>query len=309
MLRRLEHDAELAECWERWQLCGDVMRGLHHDLLPADFSRRVALAIAGDGQRNAASADAGSPPAGARTASGSSRRASLSRWGGAALAASVAMAALFITRQFPGVDLASPELPAQQAASTAPSKGPVVPIVQREAADPVMAVDVATSGSLAATDPLHGKGTGTLAAAIVVADVPRRASERRSRGQSQRAASRIRQQQSVENATPLMVAANGGSGLPTAPPLPQRTITQHASAVEVAAATPATSSVDPFAPQAIAVSRPWPRAVLPGYSSDAPFSTSYGSDGAGSAFHPFEPRVDLQQRPAESAVVPAGDAN
>jgi anti-sigma factor RsiW len=54
MLRRLEHDGELAACWERWQVCGDILRGRHDALLPADFSRRVADAIAG--QDHAASA-------------------------------------------------------------------------------------------------------------------------------------------------------------------------------------------------------------------------------------------------------------
>jgi len=45
MLRRLQHDASLAERWERWQVCGDVLRGRADDLLPADFARRVAQAI------------------------------------------------------------------------------------------------------------------------------------------------------------------------------------------------------------------------------------------------------------------------
>src|SRR5690606_36407727 len=35
MLRRLQHDGELAACWERWQVCGDVLRGRGHSLLPA----------------------------------------------------------------------------------------------------------------------------------------------------------------------------------------------------------------------------------------------------------------------------------
>ena len=38
MLRRLQHDGELAACWERWQVCGDVLRGRHHALLPSDFA-------------------------------------------------------------------------------------------------------------------------------------------------------------------------------------------------------------------------------------------------------------------------------
>ncbi|HWU69970.1 MAG TPA: RseA family anti-sigma factor, partial [Pseudoxanthomonas sp.] len=25
LLRRLQHDGELNACWERWQLCGDVL--------------------------------------------------------------------------------------------------------------------------------------------------------------------------------------------------------------------------------------------------------------------------------------------
>src|SRR3546814_11040587 len=45
MLRRLEHDGELAACWERWPVCGEVMRGSQGALLPADFSRRAAHAI------------------------------------------------------------------------------------------------------------------------------------------------------------------------------------------------------------------------------------------------------------------------
>ncbi|NZA26934.1 sigma-E factor negative regulatory protein, partial [Luteimonas sp. SJ-92] len=47
MLRRLQHDVELASCWERWQVCGDVMRGQRNALLPADFAEGVARAIAG----------------------------------------------------------------------------------------------------------------------------------------------------------------------------------------------------------------------------------------------------------------------
>ena len=27
LLRRLQHDEELGSTWERWQLCGDVLRG------------------------------------------------------------------------------------------------------------------------------------------------------------------------------------------------------------------------------------------------------------------------------------------
>ena len=48
LLRRMEHDDELADCWERWQFAGDAMRGIAGRALPADFSRRVGRAIADD---------------------------------------------------------------------------------------------------------------------------------------------------------------------------------------------------------------------------------------------------------------------
>ena len=84
MLRRLQHDVELAERWERWQVCGDVLRGQGNALLPPDFASRVSSAIA----------DAAPQPVEQRARS-SGRRGL--RWGGgAALAASVAMAALLV---------------------------------------------------------------------------------------------------------------------------------------------------------------------------------------------------------------------
>ena len=46
LLRRLQHDGELSECWERWQLAGEVMRGRATAKLPAGFAARVGEAIA-----------------------------------------------------------------------------------------------------------------------------------------------------------------------------------------------------------------------------------------------------------------------
>ena len=43
LLRRLQHDHDLAGCWERWQLCGDVLRGHAQAPAPAGFAERVAL--------------------------------------------------------------------------------------------------------------------------------------------------------------------------------------------------------------------------------------------------------------------------
>ncbi|MGV8922811.1 MAG: sigma-E factor negative regulatory protein [Thermomonas sp.] len=46
LLRRLKHDASLAESWERWRLSAEVMRGLAPTRrLPADFASRVAASL------------------------------------------------------------------------------------------------------------------------------------------------------------------------------------------------------------------------------------------------------------------------
>src|SRR5690606_22117948 len=99
MLRRLQHDHELAARWERWQVCGDVLRGRGHALLPADFSSRVAAAIAAPPQPGATQSG---------FVAGRVRPHRLLRWGGGALAASVALVALLMARQIP--DAQAPEL-------------------------------------------------------------------------------------------------------------------------------------------------------------------------------------------------------
>ncbi|OHX24527.1 hypothetical protein BHL63_17265, partial [Xanthomonas alfalfae] len=85
LLRRLAHDEELAGCHERWQLCGDVLRGAASAPAPLDFAARVRSAIA---EEPAPQAQPATRP-GARW-----------RWGGgAAIAASVAAIALFLARE------------------------------------------------------------------------------------------------------------------------------------------------------------------------------------------------------------------
>lgn len=89
MLRRMEHDAELAACQERWQLLGDVLRGQACAPAPADFSSRVRRAVAECPRGHA------EVPLSAAAA-----RGRWQRWtGGAALAASVAAVALFMARE------------------------------------------------------------------------------------------------------------------------------------------------------------------------------------------------------------------
>ncbi len=86
LLRRLQHDASLAECWERWRLSAEVMRGLAPaQRLPADFASRVAASLRGE-ERNAP----GKSVVRARTPA-------WLRWGGGvAMVASLAVAAVMI---------------------------------------------------------------------------------------------------------------------------------------------------------------------------------------------------------------------
>lgn len=282
MLRRLEHDGELAACWERWQVCGEVMRGRQGALLPADFSRRVADAIVG--QRDVA------PAAGAATAPKHPRWA---RWGGgAALAASVAMAALFVGRQAPAP---GPETtaPAQVVASRAapgadapamPSPEPVMP------AAPTQAPDVAS----------------TLATAVAAAEVPRRAAQRRaSRGQQQRAASRVRR----DSQAPVTVAVAAAGASTASSPLATDALPAPVALAE--ADSPASSTVSELFTTQPMQPRPWPRAILPGLPARDAFTVGYGGMAQEHPqerhpFHPFEPRVELPPAQVEPQPTASG---
>src|SRR5699024_1538244 len=123
MLRRLQHDAELAHCWERWQVGGDVLRGQRNALLPADFAQKVSAAIAGDAQAShQVAARAGGPRL-------------LRGGGGAALAASVAMAALLVGRQA-GVDPEQAPPRALPALAASGEAAPAIPAQAPAADDP-----------------------------------------------------------------------------------------------------------------------------------------------------------------------------
>lgn len=109
LLRRLQHDAPLAECWERWRLGGEVMRGLAPaQRMPADFALRVGAALRGEAVAVPQVAGKRSP--------------AWLRWGGgAAMAASLAVVAL-LARQ-PAVDAPAASMPL---ASSAEPVGEVV---------------------------------------------------------------------------------------------------------------------------------------------------------------------------------------
>lgn len=220
--KRLEHDAELAACVSRWQLAGDVLRGQATAPAPADFAARVAGAIADDARQ--------APAVAVRHR----------RWiPGAALAASVAVVAMFMARQSPDLTPAGQQPAPVEMASTTPDRA-LPPAAPLEAPAP--------------TAPQLPDAAAQLAAATVAAvEVPRRAAARRtsgSRGQAQRAAT-------------TRVAR-----LEQAEPQPQ---------VAVAGANPGSNPFTPEA--APITTRPWPRALLPnaggafnvGYGNLQPF--------------------------------------
>lgn len=272
MLRRLQHDSELAACWERWQVCGDILRGNGHALLPAGFSHRVAMAVAGD---------ASSP---GNTAAPAPRSSRLPRWAaGAALAASVAVVALFTARQLP--EPAPRDGAGMAGTGTAPAAMPpaIVPPVPAQPSPDVPAA------------------AATLVAAAAVAELPRQAAQRRSRAQSQRAASRVQQRLPADQA-PARVAVTSAAPAPMA---------ATAAMASTAPATGAAARGNPFAPQTDLPARPWPRAILPTAGNGGAFTASYQISTPGGGFHPFEPRlqaVGAHAEPGSSNPGPAGDA-
>ena len=153
LLRRMEHDTELSGCLERWQLCGDALRGQARAPAPAGFAGRIATAIAAESLQPAA------------RVSSSRGRGNLAKWGGGALAASVAAIALFVVRQ------QVPDETPVQAVPTMASQAP------------------ASKNETAPTHPgLQGAATVT-AASVAVASLPRRQNDaRRSATRNQQAA-------------------------------------------------------------------------------------------------------------------------
>ena len=274
MLRRLQHDGVLASCWERWQVCGDVLRGQRNELLPADFARRVALAVAGD----AAGVRDDSPRRGARPR--------LARWGGgAAVAASVALLAVFAARQLPGPGAlpgpgSATPLVAQAAAPASPA--PVAP--------PAAGASVDAAGPAAADDV----AAALAASAVALTETPRRTGERRVRAQAP-AVARVQRAQSRPAAEPAPVA--------------DASLAAAAEAAVAVAQAPAADEAPPelFPMPAPGMARPWPRSLLPSTSG---FTVAGGSLAPRvPAFEPFRPASSsMPWLPAETADAPSANA-
>lgn len=118
LLKRLGREPELAQRLTRFRLCGDVLRG--ERVRPrADFTMRVSAAIAAEAPLPAP-VRALRPPGGGRW---------LRPLAGLAVAASVAVVAVLVLRQSPGVDASQP-----LAATALPSAAAPVARVARGAA-------------------------------------------------------------------------------------------------------------------------------------------------------------------------------
>lgn len=295
--RRLQHDESLAQSLSRWQLCGDILRGQVHAPAPEGFARAVAAAIANDRDASAAAR----PAAGWRPA----------RWGtGLALAASVAVVALFVARQTP--DVATPEGTSQSTQLAVQGQSDQVQSDHAQP-DPVQAIAKTTpdtsspnSPTGSALDPQQPDAPGTaadIAAVVAVAELPRRAAARRSRGQSQRAATRNGAQRNAEPqvavaaSTPVPVTSQPIAATPNSR-------SQAASQMALAAAGEHASTASPFMPKTdtTTTTRPWPRALLPATPAGG-FNVDYGRQQAtGNGFYPFQ----LRAVPERTQPVPAG---
>lgn len=260
LLRRMEHDDELADCWQRWQFYGDAMRGGAGRALPADFAQRVGRAIANDISVDIAAAGA----APIRVARGGR----LLYWGGgAALAASVALAALFGTR------LDAPVAGDLQVAGVSSPVAPSLPAPAPQAPVPAPGLDVGTAGTAAAA---------TLVAAAAAAE------QRRDTKPRIMAASRA-----SSDRTELATRTASSPRIESRARRNERPLQTTAPAQTYAAADV------PRAAQPIAASpaKSWPRALVPGASQSDEVVVTYPIETTRrSPFQPdFVPLIDASQ--------------
>lgn len=243
LLRRMQHDDTLADCWARWQYFGDAMRGECERALPADFSRRVGRAIADDLAH--AQVAVAAPAAFARQP--------LVRWGGgAALAASVALAAFLVGR---APQTPAPSAPVPPPVAAAPGTTPVPPI-------PVPVAQPA--GNPPAGTPDAAGSAASLAAVAAVAA----AGESRARRPRMMAAE---QTLPLDRTVATTSAATSRERRAVHAPL-------RADGVQVAVAQAAETASGPVADGIVI--KPWPRALVPGASGAETYAAGYGGAAA-----------------------------
>ncbi len=269
LLRRMEHDDELADCWQRWQFYGDAMRGGAGRALPADFAQRVGRAIAND------IAEAEVAPI--RVARGG--RSFLYWGGGAALAASVALAALFGTR----LDTpAAGDLQVAGASSPAAAALPVpVPAPQLPPTpEPAPGVDTGVAGGMVAA---------TVVAAAAAAE-QRRDARPRVIAASRAMPERTSEQAALASAAPAATRPQARARHEATSPAKVAVPVQTYAAVDAPRTAAPASSPAPG-------SKSWPRALVPGASQSDEVMVTYPIETTRrSPFQPdFVPLIDASQ--------------
>lgn len=167
-IRRLSHDVQWRETCGRWQLIGDAMRGEAVALAPHDFAAGVARAL----QYTDAATEAASAP-------GPARATPRGRWiGGAALAASLVVAAVLVVKPFTAPTTAQPVPVAAEAAT--PRVTPPVPAAPAAPASNASSSQalLAGGGEAAAAPPAQGAAAPVSTARSPVRPSPARSAPR-----------------------------------------------------------------------------------------------------------------------------------
>lgn len=290
VLKRLDHDLASRDVCGRWQLAGDALRGQAMAAAPADFAGRVGAAILAAQSERRVAADGVAARVG-RAVPRPGRR----RWiGGAALAASVAAAALFVAR--PLSDSTAPSVAAVDGllvAAMQPRPDTTPPVEPSRTADALGPSAAATVVLAPAPPATRGDGVGlpgrkvTIAAAVVAAaDVPRRVGERRAANRGARSVAGVPRLQAGDQARSAETLAALAPNVSVVPAVsPPRGADEHPSA--------AIAGISAFAPAPEIVSRPWPRAALPNFPAGGAFTVGFRESGGGNppSFYPFEPNL------------------
>jgi Meckel syndrome type 1 protein len=249
--RRLAHDTGWQDDCGRWQLMGDVMRRQAPIAAPLDFAARVERAVAAEAAVAVAPVAA---PADMPLPGKAPVRRPVRLWAGGALAASLALLAVFATR--------APQVVTGAPAQIASSPVEPAPALAAPAGAANVAPEARGSQSDAAAVPVRSASVQRVAATEAVRPAASRVVRRTTRA--------------VETA-PAVV-------------MPQRA----AGAVLAAATFAAPDATNPFHVPAAdpLASRPWPRAAIPaGGALTASYGTQIESRGDSPSFYPFEPRA------------------
>lgn len=249
-LKRLDHDEGWRDTCGRWQVIGDALRGEPSAAARPDFAAGVMRMLVDERQ----AAVAGVPASMQQAASPAQDVVSRRRWvGGAALAASVAMAAVLVAGPF---SEPTTPVPGGEVVVSSSSTGQSPP--EAEQAVPPASLDSPVPAVTASPDP---------ARSVAVADAPQSATNRLN-ARTARAPSRPAR---IEPAPAPPSAAE--------------------AEMAVATATPVTGR-QPFHPPADdIVTRPWPRAVLTDSTAAGALTVDFGSGNGSPSLYPFEPRL------------------